>query len=173
MTILKLNKSGGVVSRDKAARRAMQLQRIKEYFYGTSKNDLTPFSQTVPLSDVIVRRVMEGSIAPSSTLPIGMEANPHEIKFVKVETGDILLHSILAISYTRLPGSVDPSDPSAKPKLYTQEEETEALLTSNICGYIYVSEVDDTKRKMNILSPNPGRLPKTFFLVGALKWLDA
>ena len=148
------------------------MQRVKEYFYGTIKNDLTPFSQTVTFSDVVVRRVMEGSVAPSSTLPIGMEANPHEIKFIKVEAGDILLHSVLAVSYTPLPGSVDPNDPQAKPKLYTPEEECEALLSTNICGFVYVSEVDDTKRKMTILSPNPSRLPKTFFIVGALKWLD-
>ena len=112
---------------------------------------------------------MEGSIAPSSTLPIGMEANPNEIKFVKVEAGDILLHSVLAVSYTPLAGS----DPTGAQKLYTPEEEAEALLATNICGFVYVSEVDDTKRKMTILSPNPGRLPKTFFVVGALKWLDS
>jgi polyribonucleotide 5'-hydroxyl-kinase len=151
----------------------MHLQRVKEYFYGTLKNDLTPFSQTVSFTDIIVRRAMEGSIAPSSTLPIGMEANPNETKFVKVESGDILLHSVLAVSYTPLAGSVDPKDPTATPKLYTPEEEVEALLTTNICGFIYVSEVDDNKRKMTILSPNPGRLPKTFYIVGALKWLDS
>jgi polyribonucleotide 5'-hydroxyl-kinase len=161
-----------VVSRDKAIRRQIQLQRVKEYFYGTLKNDLTPFSQTVPFSDIVVRRVMEGSIAPSSTLPIGMEANPHEIKFTKVEAGDILLHSILAVSYTPLPGSIDPNDPQSAPKLYTPEEETEAILSTNVMGFVYVSEVDDTKRKMTILTPNPSRLPKTFMVVGALKWLD-
>lgn len=149
------------------------MQRVKEYFYGTLKNELTPFSQTVSFTDVIVRRAMEGSVAPSSTLPIGMEANPNQIKFVKVEAGNILLHSVLAVSYTPLAGSVDPKDPQAAPKIYTPEEEAEALLTTNTCGFIYVSGVDDTKRKMTVLSPNPGRLPKTFYIVGALKWLDA
>ncbi len=130
---------------------------------------MTPFSQTVPFTDVVVRRAHEGSIAPSSTLPIGMEANPNEVKFSKVEVGDILLHSILALSYTPLPGSLDKE---GKPKLYTTEEEVEALLATNIQGFIYVSEIDDVKRKMTILTPNPGRLPKTFFLVGAMKWMD-
>lgn len=162
-----------VVSRNKDERRKAHLQRTKEYFYGTLKNDLTPFSQTVSFSDVIVRRVMEGSVAPSSTLPIGMEANAHEIKFVKVEAGDILLHSVLAVSYTPLAGAVDPKDPLGAPKVYTPEEEAETLLGTNICGFIYVSEVDDNKRKMTVLSPNPGRLPRTFYIVGALKWLDA
>ncbi|KAJ3306620.1 Cleavage polyadenylation factor subunit clp1 [Kappamyces sp. JEL0829] len=151
VSIVKIAKSGG-------------------YFYGSLKNELTPFSQTVAFTDIIVRRAQEGSIAPSSTLPIGMEANPNEVKFVKVETGDILLHSVLAVSYTPLPGSVESKD--AKPKLYTPEEEADALLKTNIQGFIYVSEIDDSKRKMTILSPSPGRLPKTFFINGALKWLD-
>ncbi|KAJ3000162.1 hypothetical protein HDV02_000445 [Globomyces sp. JEL0801] len=173
MTILKLNKSGGVASRDKTYRRQSQLQRVKEYFYGTIKNDLTPFSQTVSFSEVVVRRVVEGTLAPSSALPIGMEANPHEIKFVKVDAGDILLHSVLAVSYAPLPGSGDAVDAAGKPKVYTPEEETSILLKSNLCGFVYVSEVDETKRKMTILSPNPGRLPKTYLIMGALKWMDA
>ena len=84
MTVIKLSKSGGVVSRDTAHRRQVLLQRVKGYFYGTIKNDLTPFSQTVSFADLVVRRVIEGTLAPSSALPIGMEANPNEIKTVKV-----------------------------------------------------------------------------------------
>lgn len=99
-----------------------------------------------------------------------MEANPHEIKFVKVEAGDILLHSVLAVSYVPLPG-IDESDPD-RPKMYTPEEETRCLGAKNVAGFVYVSEVDDVKRKMTILAPTAGRLPKTFFIVGALKWLD-
>jgi polyribonucleotide 5'-hydroxyl-kinase len=173
MKILKLNKSGGVVSLDKSTRRQMQLQRVKEYFYGSFGNDLTPFSQTVSFSDIVVRRVVEGSLAPSSALPIGMEANPNEIKFVKVEVGDILLHSVLAVSFAAIPGADGTLDSQGNVKVYTPEEETELLLNSNICGFVYISEVDDKKRKMTILSPNPGRLPKTFLIMGSLKWMDA
>jgi polyribonucleotide 5'-hydroxyl-kinase len=173
MKILKLAKSGGVVTRDRAAKRQMHLQRVKEYFYGTVGNDLTPFSQTVSFSDIIVRRAVEGSIAPSSALPIGMEVNSQEIKFVKVDAGDILLHSILAVSFAPLPGSEARLDSQGNPKIYTPEEEAQALLSSNISGFIYISEVDEKKRKMTILCPNPGRLPKCYLIMGSLKWMDA
>lgn len=61
VTVLKLNKSGGVVSRDKNTTRQEQMQKVKEYFHGSIKNELTPFSQTVSFSDVVVRRVGEGN----------------------------------------------------------------------------------------------------------------
>lgn len=170
--ILKVGKSGGVVTRDKEIRRQFQLYRVRQYFYGGTRTTLTPFSQTVPFGELIVRRPIVGSIAPSSALPIGMEANPNELKFIKVETGDILLHSILAVSFTNLPGGNDVVDEEGKPRVYTPEEETELLLKSNISGFIFISEVDDKKRKLTVLGPNPSRLPKTFMVMGSLKWMD-
>ncbi|KAJ3269429.1 hypothetical protein HDV01_001427 [Terramyces sp. JEL0728] len=144
----------------------LNTKRVKEYFYG---KDLTPFSQTVSFNDIIVRQIKKGLLAPSSTLPIGMETNPNSINFVKIETSEILLHSILVVSFVPLPGT----DEEGKIKLYTLEEETELLKKSNVCGYVYISEVDEVKRKMTVLGPNPGRLPKTFFIMGELKWLDS
>jgi polyribonucleotide 5'-hydroxyl-kinase len=172
MTILKVSKSGGVVTRDKDVRRQFNLQRVKQYFYGVPTVELTPFSQTVPFTDVIVRRAVEGSIAPSSALPIGMEANPNEVKFLKVETGDILLHSVLAVTFAPLPGSDEALDEEGKPKLYTPEEETNIILKSNVSGFVFISEVDDKKRKLTVLSPNACRLPKTYMIMGTLKWMD-
>ncbi|KAI8924444.1 Pre-mRNA cleavage complex II protein Clp1-domain-containing protein [Entophlyctis helioformis] len=170
ISVLKLNKSGGAVARDKDVRRKLQIQRVKEYFYGCSKTELVPFNQTVPFSDVAVRRVGEGTLAPSSALPIGMERKQQETRFLKVEAGDILLHSVLAVSHTLLPGAIDAH--GVPTKIYTQDEEAQALLESSIAGFVYIAEVNDTKRKMTVLSPNPGRLPKTFLLMGTLKWMD-
>ena len=99
-----------------------------------------------------------------------MERKVDEVKFVKVETGDILLHSVLAVSQAALPGAIEPDGSSVK--IYTPEEETQVLLRSNICGFIYISEVDDEKRKMTVLCPNPGRLPKKYLIMGALKWME-
>ena len=102
-----------------------------------------------------------------------MEALSNEVKFIKVETGDILLHSILAVTFAPLPGGNEVVDEDGKPRVYTPEEETEILLKTNINGFIFVSEVDDKKRKLTILCPNPSRLPKTFMIMGGLKWMDS
>ncbi|KAF9996802.1 Cleavage polyadenylation factor subunit clp1 [Modicella reniformis] len=42
VAVIKLAKSGGVVERDTAFRRQTQNQKIREYFYGTSKLELAP-----------------------------------------------------------------------------------------------------------------------------------
>jgi polyribonucleotide 5'-hydroxyl-kinase len=70
MTILKLTKSGGAVSRSKEYARKLQLQSIKHYFYGSPDFELMPFSQTVSFADVAVRRIGEGALAPTSALPM-------------------------------------------------------------------------------------------------------
>lgn len=61
LEVIKLAKSGGVVSRDKVYRRRWQMQRIREYFYGTPKFELSPYSTTVSFNDVSVRRIAEGT----------------------------------------------------------------------------------------------------------------
>jgi polyribonucleotide 5'-hydroxyl-kinase len=73
---------------------------------------------------------IKGSMVPSSALPLGMEATlSSDMKFKKIEPGDLLLHSVLAVS-SAMP-------PSESGKLWTAEEETQALITSPIAGFIY------------------------------------
>lgn len=51
-----------VVTRDKTYRKQLQMQRIKEYFYGTTKGELSPYSSLVNFAEVAVRRVGEGNL---------------------------------------------------------------------------------------------------------------
>eukprot|EP00842_Homolaphlyctis_polyrhiza_P006326 jgi/Hompol1/6695/HPOL_000415-RA len=171
VSVMKLNKSGGAVTRNRDIRRKMQMQRIAEYFYGSHKTEMTPFSQTISFSDVAIRKVDEGTLAPSSALPLGTERKSQDNKYTKVEPGDILLHSVLAVTHALLPGAPDAN--GVLTKIYSPEEETLALLESNIAGFIYVSEVMTEKRKMTVLAPTPGKLPKTFLMMATLKWLDS
>ncbi|KAI8920096.1 Pre-mRNA cleavage complex II protein Clp1-domain-containing protein [Powellomyces hirtus] len=163
ISIVKLAKSGGVVTRDKTYRRHLQMHKIKEYFYGTRKGELSPYSSLVPFSDVAVRRVGEGTLAPSSALPLGSERLLQETRLVKVDPGDILLHSILAVTNASLP------EPTVT---LTPEEESAQVLGTNIAGFVYVSEVDEEKAKMTVLAPNPGRLPRQYMIMAALKWME-
>ncbi len=70
------------------------------------------------------------------------------------------------MSHTSLP-TVGESE--AKPK---EEKDTTHFWQTNISGFIYVSECDEAKRKMTILAPSPGRLPKNYFVMGSLKWME-
>jgi len=154
VTVLKLLKSGGVVDRDNAFRRQLQMRKIREYFYGTPKCELSPYSTIINFHDFSIYRVGVGSLAPSSALPIGIDRKVSETQLVKVEPDDSLSHSIAAISASETSDEVQ-------------------LLEANILGFIYVTEVDTAKHKMTVLSPCPGRLPNQFLLVGSFKWMES
>ena len=153
IAVIKLAKSGGVVERDSAFRRHTQNQKIREYFYGTSKSELAPYSTMINYHDIEILRVGEGSLAPSSALPIGEDRKVSETHVVKVEPGEHLLHSVLAVSN---------ADKMTEPE----------ILETNLAGFIYVSEIHEARKKMTVLSPCPGRIPKKFWWLGSLKWAE-
>ncbi|KAI8877110.1 Clp1-domain-containing protein [Backusella circina FSU 941] len=154
VSIVKLKKSGGVVERDKQFKSKLQRSKIHEYFYGTPKCELSPYSMLVNHDDLTIWRVGD-VIAPSSALPIGMDSSSNETQVVKVDNYDMCLHSILAILNA------------------DKDEHENRLLERNVTGFIYISDVDEEKRKVTILSPSPGRLPKTHLLMGSFKWMES
>ncbi|CAJ0765202.1 5111_t:CDS:2, partial [Entrophospora sp. SA101] len=87
-----------VVYQDKGFRRQVQMRKIREYFYGLPKVELSPCSTLINLNDVTIFRVGVGSLAPPSALPIGFDRRVSETQLVKVEPDDTLRHSILAIT---------------------------------------------------------------------------
>jgi polyribonucleotide 5'-hydroxyl-kinase len=153
VAVIKLAKSGGVVERDTAFRRQTQNQKIREYFYGTSKSELAPYSTMINFHDIEILRVGEGSLAPSSALPIGEDRKVSETHVVNVEPSENLLHSVLAVSN---------ADKRVEPD----------ILETNLAGFIYVSEIHDARKKLTVLSPCPGRIPKKFWWLGSLKWAE-
>ncbi|KAF9971323.1 Cleavage polyadenylation factor subunit clp1 [Actinomortierella ambigua] len=159
IAVMKLAKSGGVVERDAVFRRQTQNQKIREYFYGTAKSELAPFSTMVHFHDVEILRVGEGSLAPTSALPIGEDRKVSETHVVQVEASDLLLHSVLAVSNAN------------HTKLETDKDERE-VLESSLAGFVYVSEVNEARKRMTVLAPCPGRIPKRIWWMGSLKWAE-
>lgn len=119
VSIVKLKKSGGVVERDKQFKSKLQRAKIHEYFYGTPKCELSPYSMLVNYDDLQIWRVGD-VIAPSSALPIGMDSSSNETQVVKVDNYDMCLHSILAILNA------------------DKDEHENRLLERNVTGFIYM-----------------------------------
>lgn len=46
-------------------------------------------------------------------------------------------------------------------------ERQEVIRDSSIRGYIYVADVDETKRKVRLLSPQPGQTPSNAMILGS------
>ncbi|KAG5439283.1 hypothetical protein PCANB_001582 [Pneumocystis canis] len=152
--VIKLQKSGGCVSREMSFIQKMQHFAVKKYFYGDFKTSLSPYSIICDFDSLIVYRVEEEIFAHSSALPIGHDVSSQKPQMIKIEEFSILQNSILAVSHANI------------------NDSTNVILESPVAGYIYVSDVDDNKKKLTILSPLPGKLPSPILIMGAFKWQD-
>ncbi|KAL1211630.1 CLP1-like protein [Cardamine amara subsp. amara] len=149
--VVKLHKSGGVVARDREVREKSRDSRIQEYFYGLSK-ELSPYANTSSFNDLQVFRIGGGPQAPKSALPIGSVPVSNPLRVTPVNIDDHLLHSVLAVSYA---------------------EEPDLIVSSNVSGFVYVTEVDMLRKKITYLAPSPGTLPSKFLVAGSLSWLES
>jgi len=149
--VVKLAKSGGVVTRDPAYRRKTRMNRIREYFYGPTGGDLSPHSTIVDFKDVSVYRVGGQITAPQSALPIGASSTQDPTQLTEVTPSIEIAHSILAVSHA---------------------SSSDKLLESNVAGFLYVQEVNLEKQKITFLSPTPGDLPGRYLILSSIKWLE-
>ncbi|XP_044505948.1 protein CLP1 homolog [Mangifera indica] len=149
--VVKLQKSGGVVSRNAKIRQKDRSCRIREYFYGLT-NNITPCASVANFSDLLVYKIGGGPQAPRSALPVGADPVANPLRLVPVNIDRDLLHSVLAISYAKEP---------------------DQLLSSNVAGFIYVTEVDTQGKTVTYLGPSAGNLPSKYLIMGTLSWLEA
>eukprot|EP00158_Paraphelidium_tribonemae_P004142 Partr_v1_DN26594_c1_g1_i5_m3971 putative Required for endonucleolytic cleavage during polyadenylation-dependent pre-mRNA 3'-end formation (By similarity) len=159
LKVVYIPKSGGVVTRDKTYRKHMQMQKVREYFYGTPKYDLSPYSSSVPFTEIAVRRIGEVLLAPSSALPLGADRKVDETELIKIDVGPVLLHTVLALSNSDLNFNATAKDEAVLPDI-------------NVAGFVYVSEVDEGKKRVHMLCPSPGKLPKRYLWLGSLRWAE-
>ncbi|PON95886.1 P-loop containing nucleoside triphosphate hydrolase [Trema orientale] len=148
--VVKLQRSGGVVSRNVKYRQKARSHRIREYFYGLA-NDLSPHSNIANFSDISVYRIGGGPQAPRSALPIGAEPAADPTRLVPVNINQDLLHLVLAVSFAKEP---------------------EQIISSNVAGFIYITDVDIQRKKITYLAPSAGELPSKYLIVGTLTWLE-
>ncbi|KAK8930684.1 hypothetical protein KSP39_PZI016240 [Platanthera zijinensis] len=148
--IVKLHKSGGVVHRDQNVHQNCRSYRIREYYHGI-KNNLSPYSFSMNFGEINVYRIGDGPQAPPSALPIGAEPASDPTRVVVVNIMPDLIHAILAISFAKEP---------------------DQIMSSNIAGFLFVSEIDFDSKRITFLSPCPGELPSKLLISGSLKWSE-
>lgn len=146
-----LPKSAGVVERSRAVRGESRDYRIREYFYGY-RSPLYPHSFDVKWSEIKLYKIGAPTL-PNSCLPLGMTATDNKTKLVAVQPSQSLLHHILALSFADTP--------------------EEDVVTTNVTGFICVTNVDIERQTITILSPQPRPLPKTICLLSDLQFMDS
>lgn len=149
--LVKLNASGGVVPRSIEYRKKSRTQKMREYFYGVN-GDLCPHSMSLGFNDIHIYRVGGGPKAPTSALPIGATSAQDPLRLNKLTYGPDLQNSIVAISHAK---------------------DVNEVISSNVAGFIYVTEVDTIRRRLIFLKPCPGPLPNNIGVTGTLKWFES
>ena len=144
-TVIKVDKSGGSVDRDELFRQQCRQAQIREYFFGDIKNTLSPHTQLAEFSQFHVYRLKDSSnedvssFLPGDYEPDGLDSTSVFERMV-VPTGQ-MQNAILAVMH-------------AEPN-----ESSEAIRDASVMGFVYVAEVDESKKKVKVLAPLSGRLP--------------
>jgi polyribonucleotide 5'-hydroxyl-kinase len=172
ISVVKLAKSGGCVDRDEAYMQAFRAAQIKAYFYGnprlSSGISLQPRQQQVDFSTMSVWRRIGNTPDPSSTTG-GTGYNG--------EDDDTFLPGGIEDDATRGPGSSKVPFPASQ--IYERmsapfaamrgsvlavmncdaEAEQEVIRDSSVMGFLYVTDTDEARGRISLLSPVAGRVP--------------
>ncbi|OLN95718.1 mRNA cleavage and polyadenylation factor CLP1 [Colletotrichum chlorophyti] len=139
-SIVLLDKSEGVAERDEGFMQQVCEAAIKEYFFGSIGQTLSPATQQVDFDSLTIYRLGDYSMYGGSA----------EDGLMRVDPAQLTAHWTLAIMYASV------------------KDTPEAIRTANVMGYVYLADIDKEKRKLRILAPVSGRLGDRPLLMG--KW---
>ena len=174
--VIKLPRSGGVVSRDGSFRRVSRSLCIKRYFNGdlvqslatpsTSSTTPTLIHQYTPvlleLSMANLRLYKLSSVSLSaSMLPIAAKQTTDPVQLNRISSiSPSLTHALLAVCH---PNAVDAFDKSGN---------ASDLYLSGVAGFLTVEKVNMDKDILTVLSPCSGSLPSQVMILGDVSWME-
>jgi polyribonucleotide 5'-hydroxyl-kinase len=165
--IIKLPRSGGVVSRDAAFCRQSRSLRMKQYFYGstvpgpnnTRVPSLTPFLSHVAFSSVTIYKLSSVALS-ASLLPVSAKQSTEPVQLNKVEITEKLQHALLAVCH---PTAVS---------MYQESGKASDLYEAGVAGFVAMERVLMDTEMLHLLSPCAGSLPSHTLLVGDITWME-
>ncbi|KIY01847.1 uncharacterized protein Z520_01985 [Fonsecaea multimorphosa CBS 102226] len=169
ISVIKLAKSGGCVDRDEAFMTAFRAAQIKTYFYGNARLSngisLQPRHQQVDFSTLTVWRRIgttpdpfsaaasldpddEDSFLPGGTGDDADETSPSKVPLPESQIFERMTSPIAAMRSSVL--AVMNCD---------GEAEQEVIRDSTVMGFLYVTDTDEARGRISLLSPVAGRVP--------------
>ncbi|KAL9101987.1 MAG: hypothetical protein Q9163_002816 [Psora crenata] len=157
ITVIKLDKSGGCVDRDETYRQQLLQAQIRQYFFGDAKNTLSPYTLQLDFSQFTVYKLADATNDSSNFLLPGdydslVETSKPSI-FEKITTPTPQMQNALL--------AIVQADPNGA---------QENIRDASVIGFIFVTEVDEKKKKVKVLAPLSGRLPGKAMIWG--RWPD-
>ncbi|KAG9767597.1 mRNA cleavage and polyadenylation factor IA/II complex, partial [Aureobasidium melanogenum] len=175
ISVIKLPKSGGCVDRDEAYMQAFRAAQIKAYFYGnprlSSGISLQPRQQQVDFSTLSVWRRVSSTPDPTSSSSAFND-----------EDDETFLPGGINDDTSTSPGGVGGASskvPLPASQIYERvsapfaamrnailavmncdpEAEQEVIRDSSVMGFLYVTDTDEARGRISLLSPVAGRVP--------------
>jgi polyribonucleotide 5'-hydroxyl-kinase len=169
--VIKVPRSGGVVSRGKDFVRQQRSRSMKRYFYGESVESpigqqanhrvpsLTPFLAQVPFGPIKLYKFASMSLS-ASLLPVAATQATESVQLVPVEITESLQHAMVAVCH---PHAVQAFQASGRAK---------DLYEAGVAGFCVVERVLMETEMLHLLSPCAGSLPSQTLLLGDLSWME-
>jgi polyribonucleotide 5'-hydroxyl-kinase len=170
VVVVKLARSGGVVTRDHATRLRKRKNQIDSYFYGKKDGDdetrkLTPHRKELkfrtPVSDGLAVWKLGQPPISEAMASYGTSTRQDPKEYLSITPSNDLSHSVLAVLQPSQKNSTQESgiaDGIGKPTTY-------------VCaGFIYVVQFQSDG--IIALVPSPSDLPSNDVIFGSIKWLD-
>lgn len=175
ISVIKVNKSGGCVDRDEAYMQSLRAAQIKTYFYGNPRLSngisLQPRQQQVDFSTLTIWRRVSSTPDPSSAVGGGAYNNDDDNdSFLPGGLDDNLtpilpgLGSKVALPasqiYERMTTPVAAMRSSVLAVLNCDAEADQgAIRDASVMGFLYVTDTDEARGRISLLSPVAGRVP--------------
>jgi polyribonucleotide 5'-hydroxyl-kinase len=174
--VIKVPRSGGVVSRETSYMLNCRSRSIKRYFYGsmveaprTSSTtstthshrvpQLTPFAVQIAFSKLTLYKFSSISLS-ASLLPVAAAQSTEPVQLQPVDISEKLQHCLLAVCH---PHAVAAYETSGKAK---------DLYESGVAGFCVVERVLMDSDMIHLLSPVAGSLPSHTLIVGDITWME-
>ncbi|KAI0390381.1 Pre-mRNA cleavage complex II protein Clp1-domain-containing protein [Xylariaceae sp. FL0594] len=142
VTVVGLEKSGGVMERDEGFMQLIRESAIREYFFGNAKMTLSPFTQQVDFSAVSIWRINASSRVSGDSGGITYDeretTRPDSLE--KAEPSMMMQNCLLAVACASVRDTPD------------------TIRDANIMGFVFVADVDEKRRRLRILAPVSARL---------------
>jgi len=172
ISVIKLAKSGGCVDRDETYMQAFRAAQIKTYFYGNPRLSngiaLQPRQQQVDFSTLTVWRRISSTPDPSSTTGGGSFNDEDEETFlpggIEDDTSPTGPSTRVALPasqiYERMAGPLAAMRSSILAVMNCDPDaEQDVIRDSSVMGFLYITDTDEARGRISLLSPVAGRVP--------------
>lgn len=176
VNVIRLDKSGGCVDRSEEYMKAFRHAQVREYFFGHGENTLAPSSQLSDFDDLHIYQtstrdgMMFHLVRIEEMSADRYEANNENALYRSGDADDVYYDPALSAAtdlYTRITPTAAMQNHILAITTASPTDPQDVIRDSSVKGYIYVAEVDETKKKVRLLSPQPGNVPNNATVLGA------